>query len=647
MSNKKKKQSMKHTLPSQIFHILLTLVIICYSSLLFGQPANYTARYATPTSSFSYTDNVLLTRLKPTSAFSNSEGFVMFKVADNSVTFMNDLIIHAIRDDGVLLGTKRIEYTNNHVIPIACAFNDVTNEYVVTGTGRNLLGTQTLDVWYIVLNLGLAVVHSGAFSLQAGLGGNSTNNTFVTDVCPVYNQAGIDFAFTGSILEHGLNTSPYNPPGTPIDKRTFIVTLETTNFTITSQHYQFDKGGTPVGRHFFPSRIIELPTANYGGFLVGGTGVTNSTNAAPSSMFFLRTDYNLASSDYENIDATSFWSGNLMAVGSMYYDSDSDQVLIAGSARYTSAGLGGFLFDKITGINASANIVNFSMDPAAWNGKVGLMRKPSSVDGYPKAGHITQRYTSAHVHYIGGKILNNSGTNTLPVLMQCQYKYADLMSWTSNQSNTTHTYPRQNNTSPPIQFYIDGYNYDQIWYPVHNTIDLDPNAYGTIQQALTGLDDANNEVVLNLTDNTYDLTNCNEDNYTSTLDLDNVGVISSNTVTDVSPTASTTTVGYTYSTITNPSYDFCDPVFNYFKLLPQSIHEVNHIVLYTDNGIVIDCTENDRSFTILNSTGQILQQNNIQNKKIDFLFSSLPKGIYFLHINNDVKENETLKFTVY
>ncbi len=232
-------------------------------------------------------------------------------------------------------------------------------------------------------------------------------------------------------------------------------------------------------------------------------------------------------------------------------------------------------------------------------------------------------------------------TNSHAVPIACAYNEANLLSWSTNQSNTIYYYPRWNNFNLPVQYYNNGYNYDQIWYPSHHSIDLDFNAYNTIQQGLTGIDDGNNEVVLNLTDNAYDLSSCEKDEFNVGLSLISVGESGFNTVAQQSPNISHANIPYNYTTLNNPNVDICGNPFM-FKTNPIEIDNEKNIS-YSDDLIIINVNQNDTHFSVYDISGKLLYSDKINYSNITINKSRFSSGLYFVKIYSSMQNSTIIK----
>ncbi|QLH46426.1 MAG: hypothetical protein HWD58_12820 [Bacteroidota bacterium] len=158
------------------------------------------------------------------------------------------------------------------------------------------------------------------------------NSTFVTDICPIYDAPGLNFAFTGLLMISGDNASPiYQGTTPPVNKRIFISCMESsTYFFTTITEYDFQINSNPVEKEYFPSRIIEIPnTQSSGGFLVGGnTQYSNPSDIRQLSMFYLRTDYALNPVDQiaRQIDATDEVASAF--IGDLKFDPNTDECML-------------------------------------------------------------------------------------------------------------------------------------------------------------------------------------------------------------------------------------------------------------------------------------------------------------------------------
>lgn len=97
------------------------------------------------------------------------------------------------------------------------------------------------------------------------------------------------------------------------------------------------------------------------------------------------------------------------------------------------------------------------------------------------------------------------------------------------------------------------------------------------------IDEVSDDVVQCLTDNTYDLYNCDDGYFDASRVLNSVYITTQNTVTQQAPTPFTMVQPFTASNINNPAVDYCSQVFP-FKSLPELNH-IQHKVNYCANSI--------------------------------------------------------------
>lgn len=603
-------------------------------------------------SAFTYTDDVVIEDLRSTNTY-NFDGFVIFKSEQNNANSLNHLVIHLIHPNGTIAVTKRYEISspNNHLVPVAAAYNRKTKQYIVTGMSRNITGTQQFETWYLLLDNDLNFLNMDVLLLNSSFIGANTNSTIVTDVCAVENNMGTDFAFLGTILQSNIDPKPIKVGMTqPFDRRMYIAMLDATNYTFNITEYDLSIAGMQIDRYYYPSRIIELPSQNDPGLFVTGTGLIYASVAVnqdgAKGFFYFRTDYSLNALDFVSLDEPNNGS-NFYAGGNLFYDSKTDDIYVSGTV--TTAGDNAFFFDMIQKVSTTPLINCFSLDVSNWNGQIGVKTLPAStVDGYPKSGWIAA--TASDGNRVAGRVCINTGASTvsLPVILSTTFNATDFNNWITAQPNVVHYYPRTLNTVTPVQFYL-GQRYDQIWHPNHSSIEYLKGGTPTEEFGLTGLNNTSSgpKAVLNFIDVAYD-NDCNYQHDNVGLDLWPVVSVGTIDVTPGTPSQTITTPSYNTPAVSIPNLVLCSNIP--FKSAPgfENSFEKFQYNIYNDFGTLnMNCETADLTLKVVNMYGVVINSSNISNSKIEIDLQHYPVGIYFLSIfdKNNCKK-VTVKFDV-
>lgn len=627
--------------------LIWTLLILISSFHSIAQPFNYTHQSIDPSSLvFTYTDNIVTERFRPGANYGN-DGFVVFRSTTNSS--IENLIIELLDEQGNMVVTNRYNLANGkNLVPKAAAYNENTQQYIVTGNARGLVNSGTYDAWYLILDQDLGFVHFGGFWFASSFAGISSanNSTVVMDVCPVLGDPGIDFAFTGTILESGTDPTPQVTTGvpTPSNRRMFIAELAS-NYSMNIKDYELTISASAIDRYHLPARIIEIPDINSaGGYFVTGTGVINySVNNAfndAKGIFYLRTNYNLVSTDFIGLDDNI--STHFFTMSQMYYDIAYDEVKMAGSMLDGSTNA--FIFDKLIDASLNATLDPFSINAGWWAGQIGIKHIPTALAGIPKVGFIGTTYTPGN-RIVGRIYQGANSTLTLPVLLSCLYFDSDMKQWTPIQGKDIHYYPRVNNNINAVQYYA-GHNINELWYPNHSSGQTYYAGQMDDGYELAGLSNqgTGSRSVINTTD-TYFINDCAYSDEVTTQALISFGSVGIISVVSGSPSPSTNTLSYN-----TPSAAITDDLCsgNPFRSNELLENIGSYVTMETDFEINIICNKNDKYFDVLNSQGSVINnQNIIENGTAKYNTTQLASGLYFFRILDErMRQIKVVKFII-
>jgi hypothetical protein len=424
--------------------------------------------------SFVYTDAVVTEKFHATTS-NPFDGTVIFQPLEDTY---NRLQVTLTNSSGAVVQTKTYELPGStDMIPNAAAYNPAVQMYVVTGFCTGLSTFTQGSSWYILLDQDLNLISAQLFSFKSSFPATTPpsnsfdQSTFVTDVCPVLYENGVDFAFTGVILNNSVD--PDIGVANPSDRMLFIAKMKTSGPTIVDwREYDFNVSGATTYATY-PSRITEIGNVSnsYPGYLVGGTTKANH----PAVAFYMRTDNALTTVDAKYIeDVNANPDYGTFAIGDIYYDNGTQEAYIAGTISFdNNNGNGLYFFDKLDNITASINVGSFI---STWSGAVGAYELPlQDLNGWPKVGRIAPGNAAPWV--ITGVLYENSPgpwaiTLKLPHVMQVDYSNSALSNWLTAQNPSIDLFPRQFNGVPPIEYY-PAHAYTSPWYPNHTSHQFD------------------------------------------------------------------------------------------------------------------------------------------------------------------------------
>ena len=467
-------QTVKFTPPQ----ILLLIFLMCNTVAQFCGAQDYSMLYYhDPARQFIYTDAVVTEKFYPSNAFSFDGTIIFQPLEDNSD---NRLQVTLTDNSGAVVNTRTYELPGNEdMIPNAAAYNSDSKLYIVSGVCRSFSNFNIKSSWYMLLDQDLNFIACKQFAIQSAFPFSTPppsagdQSTFVTDVCPVLFENGVDFAFTGVVLNN--SSDPDIGVANPADRMVFIAKLDASTVQISDwREYYISINAMNATRYTYPSRITEIGSANnsYPGYVIGGTTMlTIGGSGAPA--FYMRTDNALTTVELRHIEDNSpGLNYGVFAVGDLFYDNNVQEVYIAGTITFdntTNEGL--YFFDKLDNVTAGINTDSYI---STWGNAVGAFRLPlQDLNGYPKVGRISNAGTQNY-SVITAVIYENfpgpwATTLKIPHVMRVDYADAALASWTgAGQNSQIDLYPRQIYGNIPLAYY-NAHNYSSPWYPNHTS----------------------------------------------------------------------------------------------------------------------------------------------------------------------------------
>ncbi|MBL7755448.1 MAG: T9SS type A sorting domain-containing protein [Chitinophagaceae bacterium] len=606
---------------------------------------NYTKRYE-QTSGYTFTlnDAVVMEKFRPTNVYPII-GTVVFQPVTNALG-INDLQVNILDDLGNLQASKiyQIDVSNAFIgrdfVPIAAAYNDITQKYVVAGvveTGN----LNEYSTWLGLFDNNLNVIDFQYVDIQTNTFSSANlNSNLVTDVCPSYdNPNGFDFILTGVLTDGGMNPAPIGSTGgsaTILNKRLFVVGFESSTFFFGSPtEYEFTLNGIPVNKEYFPSRILEIPNSNNtGGYLIAGNtrNETGGQTGYDLSLFYLRLDYNLNVMDAqqrEQIVAASSQPLNFF-IGDMIYDGAQDEIRIAGSYRNFGSENYGFFADKLVDVTANSNLILFS---DTWNNssQIGILEIPSiPLIGWTKVGRISNQIDERNI--ITACVLENSAPSTnqtmkLPLLFNFRYNDASMNNWTTAQDMNVFWYKRWASSNGPVHYY-SGYDYSSQWYPSHCSFPR--NESPAVQSFVLGTYSTNSNVdhlTITQTD-LYSQNACSENSSEGIHFL--IPLLGNSMTTSVIPVSLTQSLIIILNITANQIDEYeCD------SQNPFRPNKVDIKIQQSGDVVRISGLEKEVDYTIYSLSGSKIQCGRVMpNNQISV--GQLSSGMYLLEVNDSI-----------
>ena len=502
-------------------------------------PATYRYEHD-PAYSFIYSGSDVMIKYIGTSTY--NEGIVKFQPIQDNTTLANVLQITIV--DG---SNGSVQYNEVYslaqgedLVPIACTYHPVLENYLVTGVCQNNTGGNSFSTWYMLFDNNFNLLNANLLELQSSntygiTPFTTTQSTVVTDVSYVTVMgSNRHFVFTGLLLRDGTNTVPYVTGIAPTDRRLFVAVLDAVGNVITesNEYYFFNNPPTQdVTQFSFPSRIIEVkssnPTMATRGYLIGGTTV-NQNNSDAKQAFYLRLFADLQLMDHKLLDVNM--TDYILAVGDLFQEETNGDVLVAGTIthRDNSMSTQYYFFDKLNdipnGINVASKADAWPTNGGAPSTQFGIYKIASNMPklrGFPKVGRISYLYNNSNLlgNVITASVCRNDfyQNNTyysdlLPFTMLVRYDDASLDFWPTTQNTSCELYPRWDGMLGPVAFY-QGMSFDSPWYPNHISFEYS-HANRLFSLGQLGVDQtaSGDYDIVNIVDRPNSGHNCYEDN---------------------------------------------------------------------------------------------------------------------------------------
>lgn len=465
--------------------------------------------YHDPARDYVYTDATVLEEFRwaPNSPY---QGVVVFKpLSDNGLNRMQVYLVDQIGN--IVPGyTKTYELpSNQEMIPIAAAYQSIEKRYIVMGECRSYIGNTSHATWYMILDEDLnTLLPATIYNFELLTAGNPTiQHTFVTDVCPVYHENGVQFAATGVVLEGSAD--PDVSSANPANRKLFIAKINAvTPAVVDWRMYSINYFATDATRFTYPSRIAAIKHNINPGYIIGGT-TKNAVTANGDIAFYFRTDNSLTITAMKTIDddGLNLPDVNTFSIGDLIYDENKEEIYVAGTIlNEVNSADRFYFFDRLDNVGGGINVDSYADTWLAGAAGVGVYRLPfNPLNGFPKVGRIGLPNPIVNDACVITAVLNENNpgglwlpTSKLPHLLYVHYDNGYLANWTTIQNTVTDLYPRQLNSGNPVPYY-NAHGYWKPFYPNHTSFEyfnlfpkyyclggltLDPIAGGTTDELL-------------------------------------------------------------------------------------------------------------------------------------------------------------------
>ncbi|MBL7753993.1 MAG: T9SS type A sorting domain-containing protein [Chitinophagaceae bacterium] len=604
---------------------------------------NYTKRYEqTAGYTFTLNDAVVMEKFRPSNLFPTT-GTVIFQPVNNGA--FHDLQVNLLDVNGSLQASRTYQidasnsFASQDFIPIAAAYNEVTEEYCVAGIIHSTVTNNDYSTWVALFDKNLTLLDVKLMeNITSTFSATNPNSTLVTDIAPVYDHPnGVDFVLTGLLTDGGNQVAPgkfSNASPALVDKRIFITEYETGGgvFPGSFEATFFDLSSNAIPKNYFPSRIIEIPnTNNTGGYLIAGNTKfeTQSTQITDIelSMFYLRLDYSWNILDFQQRQRDISVSPKNFFVGDIKYDAVNDELRVAGSYRSLESLNQGFFADKLTSVTSSTGINLYS---DTWNStmQIGILELPfNPLVGLTKVGRMSSEIDEKHI--ITASVLENAHPSTnltmkLPLLLNFRYQNSNLDNWTTAQDQNVFWYKRWAASSGPQHYYSD-FNYTSQWYPNHCSFPL--NESPAVQSSVhgsyctIGTDD---HVVVTQTD-LYNQNDCSVNSSEGSLQLIPLeGFLYTSNLSFLSVAQSLVVI---IDIGSNPVNEIQCDAGNQFKTIPNPLYTL----AYQGEGILCQGLTRETNYELFSVSGAKVQSGYLSPSEVLNL-NGLSRGLYILHL---------------
>ncbi|MEZ5045945.1 MAG: T9SS type A sorting domain-containing protein [Chitinophagaceae bacterium] len=615
--------------------------------------APYTEQYS-GSPNFVYTDNVCTEHFTPSSNFP-IDGTITFR--SNTDGGISSLIVQLTDPLGGIIKTDAYkDFQGFDLVPTACAYNSVTQQYVVCGNSSLNTGNAANSIWYGIFDQDLNLF-GGQFFYNEYLCTNIANQTqqysLVTDIAPViYKPASTNSPLIAFVMTGIVSDLPLNQPGG--DRRIFIIELDGWGGIGMGHEYDISSNyinpGISNTMYAYPSRIIEVRNTSNPFYATGSLycisgsaeGGDIGTGGITKGIFSLLTEnnFNITTQQIEGYQSDG---ADKLYIGDIRYDMDLDEILLMGSYVETITPPNsnrGFFIDKIDNFQSSSTINFHSMTALSNNLPKISFSLPWYQEGVPRGGKIGTHILSNQRCDIAGYIQENPNFNQtykLPLLFNVDYANSALQNWNTSGFTTCYYYPRIQISGVGNNYYPLHY-YATPWYPDHTCHEYSNQTgfmyLGGLSNNGAAFDDYVGIQTINYNNNCLFGSDLLQNTMNPIVDLDMQILANPNL-------GSSLTVFSCGAGMNGININQTNCQFSPFKL---SIFDTDYSINQNEHTLSIHNTINNEICCMYNFAGQLIQKKmatSLHNTQFDI--SGLSAGLYIVSVYNS--NDGQLKYT--